>query len=218
MSNEFWLNKWETNDITFHEMNTNPDLIKYIGELNINSGSTIFVPFCGKTKDMLWLSENGFNVVGVELSKIACDDFFSEANITPRISQREKFVKYEHGNIKIFCGDLFDLTNLDLPTIHAVYDCKAIIALPPTLRRKYVEHIIECIGGKINFLLITRESRSSVTPPPYNIDKQEINLLFGSNFNTKQVKQLTMLNIPERLVKKGYSDITECAYIIKKIS
>lgn len=217
MNNELWLNKWLANDIAFHETKTNPDLIKYLTELKLSRGSTIFVPFCGKTKDMWWLADNGFQVVGVELSKIACNAFFSERNITPDILQKGKFVIYEHENIKVFCGDLFDLTASDLPQTHAVYDCKAMIALPPSVRKKYVDHIIACTGIKINVLLITREFESTVVPPPYPINREEINLLFNSAFKVKQVKNLSLLNIPDRLKKKGYCDITECVYVITSI-
>jgi thiopurine S-methyltransferase len=50
MKNEYWLNKWQSNDIAFHEQNINPDLIAYIHTLNLHPGDCIFVPLCGKTK------------------------------------------------------------------------------------------------------------------------------------------------------------------------
>jgi len=125
MKNNYWLDKWQENDIAFHEQNINADLIAYISELNLKPGDCIFVPLCGKTKDMLWLAEKGFHVIGVELSPIACNDFFTELNITPHITKQSKFTKYQYNNIELLCGDLFNLTSIDLPTIHAVYDCKA---------------------------------------------------------------------------------------------
>ncbi len=216
MNNEFWLNKWKTNDIAFHEKDANPDLINYLSELNLHQGDCIFVPFCGKSKDMLWLAEKGFNVIGVELSTIACNDFFSELNITPTIVQKPKFSVYQYKNIKLFCGDLFDLTSADLSSVKAIYDCKALIALPFNLRKKYVDHIISCTQTKINILVLTRESNSVVTPPPFPINKAEIDLLFNSHFDVKQIKNRPLPSIPERLVKKGYADISECVYLISE--
>jgi thiopurine S-methyltransferase len=214
MDNAYWLNKWEANDIAFHEKGTNPDLINYICELNLHPGDSVFVPFCGKSRDMLWLAEMDLNVIGVELSTIACNDFFSELNITPNIIQTTKFSIYQHENIKLFCGDLFDLTMTDLLSVKAVYDCKALIALPSDLRKKYIDHIISCTGRKIRILLLTRESHSIVSPPPFPIDKDELDLLFHPNFDVKQLKHLPISIIPERLVKKGYADIIEGVYLI----
>ena len=42
---------------------------------------SVFVPLCGKTLDMVWLSEQGFNVVGCEISEVAAQQFFNENNI-----------------------------------------------------------------------------------------------------------------------------------------
>ena len=216
MQNSYWLNKWQACDIPFHEAHVNADLITYINTLNLNRGDNIFVPLCGKTKDMLWLAEKEFNIFGVELSPIACNDFFSELNIKPRITQLAKFTKYQHSNIELFCGNLFDLTNIDLPPIHAVYDCKALIALPPDSRKKYYDHIINCIGTKIKILLLTRETTCQVQPPPFPISEEEVNLLYGSCFDVQLLKCSSLTNIPERLLKKGYIEMTESVYVMSE--
>lgn len=51
MVDKYWLDKWKTNDIAFHEQNINVDLIAYINKLNLKPGDSVFVPLCGKTKD-----------------------------------------------------------------------------------------------------------------------------------------------------------------------
>jgi thiopurine S-methyltransferase len=214
---EYWLNKWRSNDIAFHEQDINPDLIAYIHTLNLYSGDYIFVPLCGKTKDMVWLANEGFHVIGVELSPIACDEFFSEMNISPQITQQSKFIRYKHNNIELLCGDLFDLTKTDLPTIHAIYDCKALIALPNDLRKKYVNHIMSCLGTKIKILLLTMESNCHVKPPPYSVNSNEIDLLYGNYFNVQLLKSESIRDIPERLVKKGYLEMRESVYLISEL-
>jgi len=218
MKNNYWLDKWQTNDIAFHEQDINADLIAYVNELNLKPGEHIFVPLCGKTKDMLWLADRGFHVIGVELSPIACSDFFAELNITPHITTQSKFTKYQYNNIELFCGDLFDLTNSDLPIIHAVYDCKALIALPSDLRKRYIDHIVSCAGTKIRILLLTRETNCQVKPPPFPVNKDEVNLLYSSYFDVELLKHLPITDIPERLVKKGYAEMTESVYLISEKS
>src|SRR3990167_3191333 len=165
MNNEYWLTKWGNNDIAFHEKEASIELINFTKELHLKPGDTIFVPLCGKTKDMLWFANQSFHVIGVELSQIACQDFFKEWNTIPVITKNNKFEKYKYGNIELICGDLFDLTSSDLPSVKAVYDCKALIALPSTLRKKYLDHILQCVGSNIKILLMTRESPCNVSPP-----------------------------------------------------
>lgn len=214
MEDKYWLDKWQTNDIAFHEQHVNVDLIAYIDRLNLKPGDCIFVPLCGKTKDMLWLAEKRFHVIGVELSAIACHDFFAELNVTPHIIKQANFTKYQYKNIELFCGDLFNLTSADLPAIQAVYDCKALIALPPDLRKKYIHHIVACVGTKISILLLTRETNCQVVPPPYPINKAEIDLLYGTYFDVSVLKCLSIVDIPVRLMQKEFAEMTESVYLI----
>jgi len=214
MEDQYWLNKWQTNDITFHEENINAELIAYISELKLKPGDNILIPLCGKTKDMLWLAEKGYYVIGVELSPIACSDFFTDLNITPHITKQSKFTKYQHKNIELFCGDLFNLTSSDLSNVHAIYDCKALIALPSELRKKYVNHLVACAGTNIKILLLTRETSCQITPPPYPVNEAEVNLLYGSYFDVQLLKRISITDIPERLIKKGYIEMTESVYLI----
>lgn len=214
MEDNYWLNKWKTNDITFHENEVNVDLIAYFDTLNLKSGDCIFVPLCGKSIDMIWLAEKGLRVIGAELSPIACHEFFAALNITPHITTHTYYTKYQHENIELLCGDLFNLTSTDFPIIHAVYDCKALIALPPDLRKKYIEHIIKCVSPNIKILLLTRESVCQVKPPPYPVSKAEVDSLYGGHFTVHTLKQAVITDIPERLIKKGYTEMTECVYLI----
>jgi len=214
MENDYWLSRWQENDIPFHEKEVNADLVAYIEQLNLHPGDSVFIPLCGKTRDMLWLAEQGFHVVGVELSAIACRDFFAELNIKPNITKENKFTKYQYKNIELFCGDLFDLTSKDVPRIQAVYDCKALIALPPDLRKKYVGHFVKCCGNKIRILLLTRETNRQVVAPPYPIDEAEINMLYGPYFNVQLLKSQQIEKIPERLINKGYTEMLEAVYLM----
>ena len=214
MKNEYWLNKWQTNDISFHENVVNPDLITYIEKLNLKSGDNILVPLCGKTKDMLWLADQGLHVFGIEISPIACQDFFSEMNISPEIKQFNNVTKFKYKNITLLCGDLFDITKNDFPKIHAVYDCKALIALPSDVRVKYVNHIISCVGTDIRILLHTRETTCEVSPPPYPVEIDEIKILYGKYFKIERLKYVSINEIPERLVNKGYTEMKEAVYLI----
>ena len=89
MDSSFWLQKWEKNDIAFHEAEANPILVKYFEKLSLAKGSRLFVPLCGKTLDISWLLANGYSVAGAELSKIAIEQLFNGLEVEPKISKRK---------------------------------------------------------------------------------------------------------------------------------
>ncbi|MGB0848068.1 MAG: thiopurine S-methyltransferase, partial [Thiolinea sp.] len=87
MKAEFWHERWEKNQIGFHQNQVNTHLQDFWGRLDVPAGGTVFVPLCGKSSDMLWLRSQGYQVIGVELNRIAVQDFFAENDLQPVISQ-----------------------------------------------------------------------------------------------------------------------------------
>jgi len=141
MKKDFWLERWEREEIGFHQNVINPYLCEYWQELHLACDSMVFVPLCGKSRDMLWLRKQGHQVMGVELSNIAVQAFFKENGYTPHHVARGKFEHCEADGIRILCGDFFDLSKDDLAKVSAVYDRASLIALPPEMRERYVRHL-----------------------------------------------------------------------------
>jgi len=121
----------ERQEIGFHQDEVNPYLREYWQELHAARDGTVFVPLCGKSRDMLWLREQGHPVLGVELSAIAVQAFFGENGLIPDHAARGKFYSGEADNIRILCGDFFDLCKDDMANVSAVYDRASLVALPP---------------------------------------------------------------------------------------
>lgn len=214
--NNHWLERWESNNIQFHDADINPALITYFSHLHLPTNSTILVPLCGKSKDLLWLEKQGYQVIGIELSPIACHDFFNEQNIKPLVHHEKPFTVYQHGKITIFCGDLFQLNKGNLPRVDAIYDCKALIALPPERRKQYVEHLIQCTGNNVSGLLITLESSTSIIGPPFPIDAEEVNQLYKPYFTVQQIQRKPDVHIKNHLVQKGLTEKIDVVYLLKR--
>ena len=89
-----WINRWENNKIGWHAEQVNRHLIKYLDKFDLLAGEFIFVPLCGKTNDMLFLLEKDLKVIGVEMSNLAIEQFFSENQLDYVVSQIDKFVVY----------------------------------------------------------------------------------------------------------------------------
>ena len=62
MDKEFWHRRWEKNEIGFHLTKPHHYLQKFVSVLQLPPGSTVFVPLCGKSPDLIWLLPfNGFD-------------------------------------------------------------------------------------------------------------------------------------------------------------
>lgn len=162
MTDYHWLQSWERGEIAFHLPKTNPLLEKYWPELKIATRSNVFVPLCGKTMDMLWLASQGYHVIGVELSAIACETFFNENHLAFSKSINGHFTCYYNDQIKLYCGDFFELSSEMLPEINAVYDRAALIALPYDLRTRYVNHLIQLMSTGSQILLLVYDTSDEV--------------------------------------------------------
>ncbi len=52
MNADYWLSKWDRNEIGFQAAPVNKFLVAHYGALDLQAGARIFVPLCGKTRDM----------------------------------------------------------------------------------------------------------------------------------------------------------------------
>src|SRR5262245_17624618 len=64
MNREFWHARWETQDIGFHQPDFEPALNDYWHLLKTPAGARVFVPLSGKSLDMVWLAQQGYQVIG----------------------------------------------------------------------------------------------------------------------------------------------------------
>ncbi len=76
MEEGFWQARWQRDQIGFHRQKVNGLLMKHWPSLQVPQGSCVFVPLCGKSLDLLWLAEQGYSVLGIELVEKAVVDFF----------------------------------------------------------------------------------------------------------------------------------------------
>lgn len=200
----YWQDKWKKQDIRFNQQKPNPYLTDYFEILNLPKKSRIFVPLCGKSIDMLWLAQQGFHVIGCEFSQIACEQFFTENNLSYVQKKTDDFSLYENEQITLYCGDFFKLTEAYIFDIAAVYDRAALIALPEADRIRYSKHLLSLLSLHAQILLITIEYQpASVQGPPFSIKPTEIQSLYLGQCD--MIRQKTILNthVSDHLKAKG---------------
>ncbi len=140
-----WIARWQEGKIGWHKNQLNSRLIEFIDCLKLSVNACVFVPLCGKNVDMLYFLDNGFKVLGVELSELATRQFFVENKLRFSTKRSGKFVIYSAKNIDIYCGDYFDFDASMLSKVSAVYDRASLISLPLVLRAKYAAHLYAII-------------------------------------------------------------------------
>ena len=185
MKANFWLECWQRNEIGFHEAEIHPLLLAHWSTVlsaieDQHARRNVFVPLCGKSRDMIWLMEQGHHVYGVELSAIGVEAFFSENNIAFEKSAAGELTKYVADQVTIFSGDIFALTGSMVPEIKLFYDRAALVALPPGMRNAYAEKVISLLGDKANGLLISLEyAADMINPPPHSLDPEQVEQSYG---------------------------------------
>ncbi len=215
MENSYWHQKWNAHEIGFNQLQPNQLLQRYCHTLNLQPGDRVFVPLCGKSIDMLWLIQQGYHVIGVELSLMACESFFSDYNLPVKTIQTESHTIFQSENITLYASDFFQLNKALIGDITAVYDRAALIALPATLRRRYVDYLISLLCPSTKILLITTVYNQSEMPgPPFSVDRNEIETLYGTYLHIDLLYDNPIQKIPEHLRKRGLSDATEHAFLL----
>ena len=221
MNPEFWQARWQEKRIGFNQPKVNPLLVKYFSILNVPVGSRIFVPLCGKSIDMLWLAEQGYDVVGIELVESAVQEFFAEQNIVPTVIENAN-----HSNIKSYQGqlsskipnqtitlwvaDLFALTAADIGHINAVYDRAALIAMPTDMRPTYSEQVIKLSPNAAQLLLTLNYDQNEWSGPPFSISSEQVQQYYNAHYRVTELE-----GEPSTLNANPEMAVTEHVWLLK---
>ncbi|MDH5183948.1 MAG: thiopurine S-methyltransferase [Gammaproteobacteria bacterium] len=215
MEHDFWHGKWQRQEIGFHQSEINQHLMKHWVSLAIPESSKVFVPLCGKSLDMIWLLEKGYKVIGVELSPIAVEEFFSENDIVAEVREEEHFSVYEHEGLTIYRGDIFQLTEQHLEGVDVVYDRAALVALSDELRKDYVQHLDKLLHGEQDMLLVAMEYKQAQMPgPPFSIMEAEIRDLFSDKHDVHLLERFDLLQVAPMFKERGLDELYEAIYHI----
>lgn len=213
-NSDFWLDFWKTKMTEVDFSLIDQIIIDHIDKLKLKPNDHILVPLCGKSKTLLWLLKEGYTVTGIELSPIACMNFFSEMGIKPSIFKNKKFIKYKYKQLEIICADFFKLEASDLTKVNAIYDCNAIIALPFDLQKKYIQHLKTFVHPQTIILLISFEIDTKIIGPPFMVKKTDLEHYFGKNFQVELIQEKKSA-LPAHLRQLGIYDKIDTIYLIQ---
>jgi len=213
MNPDFWHDRWHEGRIGFHQETVTPWLPKLWPTLALHAGSRVFVPLAGKSLDLLWLRAQGYRVLGVELSRLAVEQFFAEHGLTPRTRESRSGTHYAHDGIELICGDAFALDAEALADCDAVFDRAALIALPPALRQRYVGELYALLPSGCRGLLVTLEyPQDQKAGPPFSVDEAEVRALYERDWTVSVLERADILAMQPGFVAEGVTALATVAY------
>ena len=209
MKHSFWNEKWQKQQVGWHEPEANPLLLAHIHALNLSKDNRVFLPLCGKTLDIAWLLAQGYRVRGVELNKLAVEALFEGLKITPTISEHGPLTRFSGQNTKIYLGDIFELNQDMLGPIEAVYDRAALIALPEKMREDYSQHLMDLSNCTKQLLITVHYDQREQAGPPFSVSGEEVSTHYGSRYSVKP-----LASAPIQGGLKGKCAADENAYLL----
>lgn len=197
---EYWLQRWREGRTGWHHDAVMPLLEKHWPALDIARGTRVLVPLCGKTLDMLWLSQQRLHVLGVEISTIATEAFLAENHLHARTSATPEGTYYrisnapDSGDIAIVNRDVFEVDPARIAACRAFYDRAAMIALPASVRDRLAGEVYAKLPAAARGLLITLEyPAGEMEGPPFSVDDAEVHRLFDADWNIAQLERRDIL-------------------------
>ena len=217
MEADFWLQRWNEGRIGFHRTEVMPLLERHWPALGLPAGSRVFVPLAGKTLDMHWLAAQGHAVLGAELSPQAVQAFFAEAGLEPELAEDAEGLHHRAGPIDLVQGDVFALSSRLLGSMDAVYDRAALIALPPAMRRRYVDEVHRRLPHGCRGLLITLEyPPAEKAGPPFPIPEADVQALFAPRWDIERLTRRDILASEPRFIAEGVTALSTAVYRLQR--
>ena len=216
MDPDFWHQRWQEGRIGFHQERITPLLEQYWSTLALPQGSRVFVPLAGKSLDMPWLVSQGHRVLGVELSRIAIEQFFEEHSLRPTMHESRYGTHFLAGGIELVCGDAFGLDADVLAGCTGVYDRAALIALPRDMREPYVDALLARLPLGCRGLLVTLDyPQHEKSGPPFSVDADEVQALYGREWQVECLERRDILAAQPGFVAEGVTRLHTSAYRIE---
>ncbi|SPJ27031.1 thiopurine S-methyltransferase [Falsiruegeria mediterranea] len=184
MHRDFWIDRWEENRLGWHQEDAHPLLVKFIGAHPLPKGSRIFVPLCGKTRDIGWLLSQGYRVVAAELSEIAIRQLFDELQTEPAVQKQGALTHFSATGLDVYVGDVFDLTKIQIGPVDLIHDRAAMVALPDDMRARYVSHLAEITDVARQFVISFNYDQELISGPPFSVPQPQIKALYDAFYRS----------------------------------
>jgi len=220
MDPEFWTQRWQNNQLGWHLPEVHPSLVAFFSRFNLTAGDRVFVPLCGKSQDMVWLADQGMQVIGNEISPIAIHDFFAAQQLEPKRAESGQLIHWQAGPYTLFEGDYFDLTPEHVRDVKFIHDRAALIALPKDGdrgRKAYLRQMRKLFSVDVQTLLITLDYDQAVmNGPPFSVGYEEVIWLYAFDHMIEFLSEEDILHQERKFHERGLQALTEWGFMMTR--
>ena len=189
MDANFWQQRWALNELGFQLDSAHPLLAAQLAAMPVQQ--KVFVPLCGKSPDMHFLASR-YQVIGAELSEIACRDFFAEAALPVATAADGEHQLWQSAAYQLWQGDFFTLPAKAVMGCQLIYDRAALIALPATMRQQYAMQLMKLFPAATMLLISLEYPEGEKQGPPFAVFQAEIAALFaGADIEMAGIRNIT---------------------------
>jgi thiopurine S-methyltransferase len=222
METEYWLKRWREGRTGWHREEVMPLLVQHWPALDVPRGARVLVPLCGKSLDMLWLSQQGMHVLGVDVSAIAIESFLAENQLHARTQSTAEGTHYDvtnapGGEIEIINGDVFELDPAVIARCDAFYDRASIIAMPAAMRGRMANTVyMRLPAGSAGLLIALDYPENEMQGPPFSVDEAELRRLFDQQWNIEQMERRDILASQPSFQEQGVTALHTSVYALTR--
>lgn len=225
---EYWRERWATGAYGWQEKNGNQALLwKHFAQIAKDAfpgkamkDLKVFVPLCGKSKDILNFHSLGCTVVGIEFVEQPIREFFAENSIKNVVEK--KFTKSEDGRIMIGHGDLFEMEDsLPFSDFDMIWDRAALDILNEKDLVRYSTMMKKLLAKDGVYLLIAPNyDRSEYNGPPLALGPEQLETYYGSAMSVQTIDSVDCLAegspVRQRFISAGLTSLITTFYVLKK--
>lgn len=210
----FWESRWSTGQIGFHRLEPNSLLRDHVSFFE--GRRRVYVPLCGKSIDLVYLREQGHEVVGSEFVPLAIEQFFDELGEKPKVETRGKYRVHSVNKLSIVEGDAFALQPEHLGgKVDAIFDRGSLVAIDPRSRNDFVDSFARLVvpQGRLGCVVFEYD-QSKIDGPPWSVSHKDLDALFGTRATVRLLGERPE-GVSTRLAEAGVRDVAERMYAVE---
>ncbi|MFY0700455.1 MAG: thiopurine S-methyltransferase [Bermanella sp.] len=213
MDTQFWLNKWQNNEIGFHLPKPHPWLVACWPQLHHGTDAChVFVPLCGKSVDLDFFYQQGHQVTANELSEDAVKAVFERLELTPNKTQWEGGVCYQAAQLTIYVGDFFKLNDTHIHGVDWIYDRAALIALPEAMRVSYAQKLVALCPDAQQCLITLDYEQTRMSGPPFALTRALVDQYYQATYAIDELKSANIIEYEPRFAQNGLTELFQRVY------
>lgn len=211
---DFWSSRWDTGNTPWHRPDIHPMLTEHENQVLGNSrDAQVFIPLCGKAKEIKWFYDRGHRVAGLEYVEKTARRFFEENKLSYAVTTCPvlhcPILQTHDQRLRVFVCSVFDFKKECVGPVDIIWDRGALVAVSKEDRARYVSVMTSLMSPDSTYALISViHEDDSYTGFPTSIPDGTVQELFGMEMKLTKVAEKMKRN--DFYIKAPISEVLWC--------